>query len=82
MVYDGTESGFNSLVWVPNLGLPSVKKWICVNSPTSWMVDLDIREIFLNFMLDLYAQKYVGVDVTNLLPEYMSDNQRDFCLHW
>ena len=25
MIYDGTDSGFNKYVWVPNHGLPTVK---------------------------------------------------------
>ena len=33
-------------------------------------------------MLDLDAQKYEGGDLTNLVPEEMSDNQRVFCIHW
>ena len=46
MVYDGTTSGFNDLVWVPKFGFTSVKKLICGTMPTSWMVDLDIGEMF------------------------------------
>ena len=45
------------------------------------MVDLDIGEMFLGFILDLDAQKYVGVNVINLFPEKMSANQRVFWLH-
>ena len=55
MFYYGTASGFNDLVWVPNFGLPSVKTRLCVNSPNSYMVDLDIGENNLKFMLDLDA---------------------------
>ena len=36
--------------------------------------------IFLKFMLDLDAQKYMGVDVTNLFPEDISMNQGFFSL--
>ena len=36
----------------------------------------------LNFILDLEARKYVGVDVTNLYPEDMFENQRVLCTHW
>ena len=46
------------------------------------MLDLDIGEMFLNFMLDLDARKYVGVDVTNLLPKDMYENKRVFRIHW
>ena len=45
------------------------------------MVDLDIEEMSLNFMLDSDAQKYVRVDMTNLFPEEISENQMVFYLH-
>ena len=82
MVYGGTASGFNAIVWVSKFGLTSVKTLLCGNFPASWKEDLDIGEMFLNFMLYLDAQKYVGVDVTNLFLEDMSDNQRVFWIHW
>ena len=74
MVYDGTASGLNDLVWVPNFVLPSVKTLLFGTFPTSWMVDLYIAEKKLNFMLDLDDQKYVGVDVTNMFLEEMYEN--------
>ena len=82
MVYDGMSSSFNELVWVTNFGLTSVKILLCGTLPTLWMVYLDIGEMFQNFILDLDARKYVGVDVTNLFQEDMSKNQRVFWIHW
>ena len=46
------------------------------------MVDLDIGEIVLNFMLDLDAQTYVVVDVTNMPPEEMYENKRVLLIYW
>ena len=66
MVYDGTDSGFNDMIWVPSFGLPTVNTLLRGTSPTTWMVDLDIGKMFLNFMLDQDAQQYVGVDLTPL----------------
>ena len=66
MVYDGTDSGFNSLVWVQSFGLPTIQTLLRGTSPTTWMVDLDIAEQFLNFCLHSEASKYVGVDLTTL----------------
>ena len=74
MVYDGTASGLNDLVWVPNFGLPSVKTLFFGTLPTLWMVDLDIGGKQIIFMLDLDDQKYVSVDVTNMFPQDMSEN--------
>ena len=42
MVYDGTGSGFNELVWVPIFLLPSVNTLLRDTSQMSCMVDLDI----------------------------------------
>ena len=44
MIYDGNAGGFNDLVWFTNFGFPSVKTLLCVIFPSTWMVDLDIRE--------------------------------------
>ena len=46
MVYDGMDSVFNDLVCFSNFGLPSVKTLFRGTFPTSWMVDLDIGEMF------------------------------------
>ena len=69
MVYDGTASGFNSMVWVPNFGLPTINTLLRSTSPSTWMVDLDIGEQFLNFMLEEEASQYVGVDLTQVFDE-------------
>ena len=69
MVYDGTASGFNSLVWVPPFGLPTVKTLLRATEPNTWMVDLDIGEQFLNFCLHPDASKYVGIDLTTVLDQ-------------
>ena len=46
MIYGGTASGSNDLVWVTNFGLTSVKILLCGTLPTLWMVYLDIGEMF------------------------------------
>lgn len=51
MVYDGTASGFNDRIWVPNFGLPTCETLLRGTAPGTWMVDLDIGDMFLNFML-------------------------------
>ena len=82
MAYDGTDSVFNDLFWVANFGLPSVKTLLCGTYTTSWMVDLDIGDMFWKFMLDFDARKYVDVDVNNQFSEDMSANQRFLWIHW
>ena len=46
MVYDGTNSGFNSMAWVQIFGLPTIATLFRGTSPMPWMVDLDIAELF------------------------------------
>ena len=69
MVYDGKYSGFNDLVWVPTFPLPTVETLLRGTTPNTWMVDLEIGEQFLDFMLDSDASKYVGIDLSNIYPE-------------
>lgn len=69
MVYDGTASGFNEAVWVPNVGLPNIETLLRGTAPNCWMVDLDIGDMFLNFMLHSSARRFVGIDVTKLFED-------------
>ena len=69
MVYDGTASGFNDAVWVPNFGLPTIETLLRGTAPNCWMVDLDIGDMFLNFMLHSSARRFVGIDVTKLFED-------------
>ena len=82
MVYDGTASGFNESIWVPNFGLPTIDTLIRATGPTTWMVDLDIGDMFLNFMLHRTARTFVGIDVTHIFPEDVAPNARCLWLQW
>ena len=77
MVYNGTDSGFNEMVWIPSFRLPTINTLLRGTSPTTWMVDLDISEMFLNFVLDEDASKYVGIDLTPIFGDKIKEeNQR------
>lgn len=82
MVYDGTASGFNDLIWVPNFGLPTVEVLLRNTRPGTWMVDLDVGDQFLNFMLHDEAQKYVGIDITPLFKEELKENKKILWESW
>lgn len=82
MVYDGTASGFNDSVWVPNFGLPTVDTLLRGTGPNTWMVDLDIGEMFLNFMLDEHSRELVGVDITQFFTEEMTEDQKTLWERW
>ena len=75
MVYEGTTSKFNEAVWVPTFGLPTIATLLRGTASGTWMVDLDISDMFLNFMLDKNAHKQVGVDITHLFPEELDEEQ-------
>ena len=83
MVYDGTACGFNDAVWVPNFGLPTINTLLRGTGPNTWMVDLDIGDMFLNFMLHFLARTYVGIDITKLSDDTLDDvNDKTVWLQW
>ena len=69
MVYDGTASSFNDMVWIPSFGLPTVQSLLRANTPSTWMVDLDTSEQFLNFCLHPEAIQYVGIDLSPVFED-------------
>ena len=76
MVYDGTASGFNESVYIPNFGLPTIETLLRGTSPESWMVDLDIGDMFLNFMLAEDARELVGIDITPFFENNFEDGRQ------
>jgi hypothetical protein len=63
MVYDASKSGLNKSLWAANFGLPTVDALCRNKDPTSWMGDLDIGEMFLNFPFHPDLQPFCGVDL-------------------
>jgi len=82
MVYDGTASGFNDSIWVPNFGLPTCETLLRGTEPGSWMVDLDIADMFLNFLLDELAREFIGIDLTTLFDDELADNHFSLWERW
>ena len=72
MVYDATKCGLNSAIWVPSFSLPDVDTLVDMVEECTWMADIDIGEMFLNFPLDKFLQPYCGVDFGPYLPEVES----------
>ena len=65
LVYDDTKSKLNDAVFSPNFFLPfldSVLMWVNVDT---WLADLDLGEMFLNYFLRVQA--YSRVDLTKFL---------------
>lgn len=72
MVYDATKCGLNEVLWVPSFSLPDADNLLELVEEVSWMADIDIGEMFLNFPLDKFLQSYCGVDFGPYLPEVKS----------
>ena len=51
IVYNGTGSSLNDTLWAPHFGLPNVHHTARSLMPGYFQCDLDIGEIFLNFLL-------------------------------
>ena len=61
LVYNRTSCGLNEAVWAPNFWLPTADKAIRQLCFSYWSVDLDLGEMFLNFQLPKWIQKFLGV---------------------
>jgi hypothetical protein len=69
MVYDGTTSGLNEVLWAPWFPLPTIDSLLRSVEPGTWMADNDVGEMFLNFVLHESIQALCGVDLSKYLPE-------------
>jgi hypothetical protein len=69
MVYHDTESGLNDVIWVPRLSLPTVDTMLRAVDSNTFMSNMDIGEMFLNFVLHESMQSLCGVDLTNYFGE-------------
>ena len=72
MVYDGTKSGLNDSMWAPWFALPTVETHLRFVGPETWLGDIDIGDMFHNFMLHEKVQKLAGIDVTPFFPEELA----------
>jgi hypothetical protein len=76
MVYGGMKSGLNDAVWVPtsSFWLPTIKTLLRMVTFETWMSDLDVGEMFLNFILHASLRPHCGVDLTHFFPEEARQN--------
>jgi len=84
MVYDGSVSGLNDILWAPSFGLPTVDDLLYSVDHTSWLGDLDIGEQFLNFIAEPELQRFCGVDLTcyDLMDEDKVEEQPSKKINW
>jgi hypothetical protein len=64
MVYNGTYSGLNAHLWCPWFALATINTTLRALEPGTFMGDLDVGEMFLNFMLETRRSYMAGVDLS------------------
>ena len=69
MVYGDTKSGLNDCIWVPRFPLPTVATHLCAVEPGSFMGEMDVGKMFLNFILHESMQALCGVDLSEFFGE-------------
>ena len=69
LVYDLSASGLNDALWAPRFWMPTMLNVVDCATHTSWFGDVDVGEMFLNFLLDVKMRKYCGVDISWMLAE-------------
>jgi len=82
MVYDGTKSGLNDAMWAPWFALPTIETHLRFVSQGSFMGDMDIGDMFHNFMLHEDVQKLAGLDITPFYSEELQDGRRMIWERW
>lgn len=73
MVYDALISGLNDVIWTPSFMLPMIDSLLRAVTHDTWMTDLDVGEMFLNFLLEETVHKFAGVDLIRYFPELLED---------
>jgi hypothetical protein len=69
VVYNGTSSGLNEILWVPGFPMPTADTILRSVFPHTWMDDSDLGEFFLNFILNETLRELAGVDLTQYRTE-------------
>jgi hypothetical protein len=65
MVYDGSVSGLNDSMWVPRFALPTLETHLRSVEAGTFLADVDVGEMFLNFILHNSVRQYSGVNLTS-----------------
>jgi hypothetical protein len=78
MVYDGTKKGLNACLWAPWFPLPTIEMHLQSVIPGTYMGDIDIGDMFLNFMLHSSIRPAAGVDLTPFFPEELTDSDQRY----
>ncbi len=82
MVYNGTSCGLNDACWAPWFPLPTIKTHLRAVEAGTWLADIDLGEMFLNFLLDERLRAYAGVDVSLYFPELLKEGKETVWKRW
>ena len=66
IVYNGTYSGMNTSLLDPHFALPMVRSTIRALEKVVFMVDQDIGDMLLNFLLSEVVIPFCGLDVIDV----------------
>jgi hypothetical protein len=69
MVYDGTKSSLNDTMWESSFSLPSVEAHLRFVMPGTYMGDMDIGNMFHNFIMHVNLCMVARVGLTSFFPE-------------
>jgi hypothetical protein len=64
LVYNGTSCGSNEVLFVPNFWLPTPASAGWLLGYGYYMVNIDLREMFLNLPLPFLRQRYSGINIS------------------
>jgi hypothetical protein len=68
MVYDGLVSGLSDAMRVLRFVLPTLETHLRLVEAGTYFADIDVGEMFLNFMLHEPVRIFAGVDFAAYLP--------------
>jgi hypothetical protein len=82
VVYDGSLPGLNAALWCHWFILPKTNSHLRTVEPGTFMSDVDIAEMFLNFFLDWHLRKYAGVDLSSYVDDDLGKGKDTFWVRW
>lgn len=82
IAYHGKKNGINDLVWMPTFALLTSASLGRLLEPRTYQMDMDICDMFHNFMLHKDVRAYCGVNVTGLELEAAETNRNRWDRLW
>jgi hypothetical protein len=82
MMFNGTLSGLNAALWAPWFCLPNSTTHKRIVEPGTFMEDVEIGEMFLDFSLDPRIRWFAGVDFTKFYPEELDEVNKVIWERW